>query len=945
MRIIPRTKRTTICAALSVFAVVIAAFALLAARASTDAHADDYRPSHSATASARNADFSVGQTADDVYRVTDFTAVADDDWKISDKSDAANASVRIDDGALVVNAANAAASLYYGALLPINPTKTYKSFTFELAFKVNKSNGDNNRWLGIVYRSKAASANTPVSGYVMNYRLNGKNAYAAINANRAFRDIDEIPANGRLADGTTAPTILDGEYHRITITMDGDDAAKHYIDGHLVREAKTADQTAHLGAVHTEGAFALIVNSMEITIKSCTITPDEIIVPQITPTDDVLVSTYQNPDIKIVNAPTVVCDVVDATTLNSLGGTEKPSNAILRLNKDANVVDAQGVVLGAFSEVYAALDHKVIPVVRVDDDGAANALVECLTETQRILDLAVMSDKPELVGKVRALCPKTRGIIEYTAADFYTDGALDIFNNIVGNSNAHRAMTVVVPQSAATADNVRYIQARFKTVWVRPDSDKPVDIFACINSGAYGVVGNFGKIYDALETYPHSYTRMPYNVAHRGKHSNTAVGPYENSLASVQAAIDCGATHLELDGHMTRDGNIVIMHDDTLDRTTTGTGRIPDKTLEEIRRYKLLDGSQIPILEDVLDLLYKSKLKGKDIVFVFELKAGKNIAEKINSLLGTGDGQYDVRDNLVIITFNGSGDDILTDIKTVMPTTPTAYLQNSGVGAHTLANDLASIGYYNCGLDTGYSAYTSPEYDKSCLTDRGIAGWFWTFGNVNDVILAAKNGHLGLTNNAPDALTPFAVKIECDGFTAKSLKVGDRITVTKRLYSGNIKTDDAAVITYCEETEYGWTAIAALSKNDITLYTMPFTVKKSAESQKHAVKIYDGDELIYDETHAHGDKLAFTPPSVGGRTFEGYYADAEFTTPASLPATVTENVTLYAKYAPVASDIDADESKLGAGAIAGIALGCAGGAALVAGGATLIALKRRKRKA
>lgn len=77
--------------------------------------------------------------------------------------------------------------------------------------------------------------------------------------------------------------------------MDGDDAAKHYIDGHLVREAKTADQTAHLGAVHTEGAFALIVNSMEITIKSCTITPDEIIVPQITPTDDVLVSTYQNP--------------------------------------------------------------------------------------------------------------------------------------------------------------------------------------------------------------------------------------------------------------------------------------------------------------------------------------------------------------------------------------------------------------------------------------------------------------------------------------------------------------------------------------------------------------------------------------------------------------------------------------------------------------------------
>lgn len=908
------------------------------------------------------------------YSVKDFSTVSASDWAVNHKSDVAGSTVRVDDNKeLVINAANAAAGVYYGALLPINPGTVYKNFTFELTFKVNRSNGDAHRWLGIVYRTKFAKEDTPVSGYVMNYRINGRNAYSAINQNKAFKDIGEIAIGGSLADGTSAPPLLDGEYHRLTVTMQGDSVANHYIDGHLVREASTEDQRVHMGSVYTEGGFALIVNSMEINVKNCTITPDEVIIPEQTEQDTALVTTYQDPAVKIINAPTVVSDVSDAATLSAISGAEKPSNAILRFNKDENIVGSDGTVLGKFSDIYTALDHKVIPVVQVDDEDAADALITYLSEKQKILDIAVMSDKPALVKKVRSACPKTRGVIEYTAADFYTDEKLDIFDNIVARSNANYAMTVVIPQSVATLDNVRYIQARFKTVWVRPDSNKPVDLFACINSGAYGIVGDFGKIYDALETYPRSYTRMPFNVAHRGKHTNNAQGPYENSLNAVQAAIDFGATHLELDGHMTSDGHIVIMHDDTINRTTnyTGNKRIPEMTLAEIRNYTLNDGQKIPVLEDVFDLLYKSKQQGKDIVFVFELKAGSRIVEKIDSLLGTGEGQYDVRDNLVIISFDSA---LLLNVKSIMPGTPTSYLQGNSVGANSLASDLLSVGFYNCGLDTCYSGNTTPQYDKTCLTDRGIAGWYWTFGNDSDTLLATQNGHIGLTNNAPGALTSRIMKIEgAPDQSYKTLKTGDYIFVNKRLYSGVEQRDGTAKVTFCEETESGWTVVASLNKNSMTLYTQPFAVSKSAPvdppqpTNKHTVKIYNGNSLIYDEEIDHNGAVSFTPPTLDGYTFDGYFTDAAFGTPATLPTAVTADITLYAKYTPVTpvgpndpdkptpedpndpnkpddkhTDGNNDGKTLDAGAITGIVLGSVAGVGLIAG--TTVIIKKRKGK-
>jgi glycerophosphoryl diester phosphodiesterase len=93
------------------------------------------------------------------------------------------------------------------------------------------------------------------------------------------------------------------------------------------------------------------------------------------------------------------------------------------------------------------------------------------------------------------------------------------------------------------------------------------------------------------------------NIAHRGA-SGTAP---ENTLAAFRAAIAAGATMCELDVQPTRDHALVVIHDDTVDRTTDGQGAVAEMTLAELKRLdagvRFKDGprhgEQIPTLDEV----------------------------------------------------------------------------------------------------------------------------------------------------------------------------------------------------------------------------------------------------------------------------------------------------------------------------------------------------------
>ncbi|SHF67730.1 glycerophosphoryl diester phosphodiesterase [Arenibacter palladensis] len=127
------------------------------------------------------------------------------------------------------------------------------------------------------------------------------------------------------------------------------------------------------------------------------------------------------------------------------------------------------------------------------------------------------------------------------------------------------------------------------------------------------------KLDSILDDY-HNNPEQILVAAHRATNPNYP----ENSLAAIAESIRIGVDIVEIDIRKSKDGELVIMHDKTIDRTTNGTGKVDDFTLAELKEFKLKLGNdvtneQIPTFEEVLQLT-----KGKmllDVDFKLEGEA------------------------------------------------------------------------------------------------------------------------------------------------------------------------------------------------------------------------------------------------------------------------------------------------------------------------------------
>lgn len=103
-------------------------------------------------------------------------------------------------------------------------------------------------------------------------------------------------------------------------------------------------------------------------------------------------------------------------------------------------------------------------------------------------------------------------------------------------------------------------------------------------------------------------------AAHRGDSYNY----YENTMTAFKRAIESGADMIETDVHLTCDGYLVLIHDDKVDRTTNGQGRVDEMTFEQLRGLNAGDAAsyeQIPTLEELLILV-----KDTDVTLNIEIK-------------------------------------------------------------------------------------------------------------------------------------------------------------------------------------------------------------------------------------------------------------------------------------------------------------------------------------
>lgn len=143
---------------------------------------------------------------------------------------------------------------------------------------------------------------------------------------------------------------------------------------------------------------------------------------------------------------------------------------------------------------------------------------------------------------------------------------------------------------------------------------------------------------------------MTKNFAHRG-----FSGKYpENTMLAFEKAIAEGVDGIELDVQLTKDGEVVIIHDETIDRTTNGKGYVVEYTYEELSKFDAsyiytgkMGFNKIPTLREYFELV-----KDLDIVTNIELKTGINeypgIEEKVWDMIK----EFGLQDRIIISSFN-----------------------------------------------------------------------------------------------------------------------------------------------------------------------------------------------------------------------------------------------------------------------------------------------------
>lgn len=134
----------------------------------------------------------------------------------------------------------------------------------------------------------------------------------------------------------------------------------------------------------------------------------------------------------------------------------------------------------------------------------------------------------------------------------------------------------------------------------------------------------------------------PLIIAHRGA---SGYEP-ENTLRACKRALEMGVHAIELDVHTAKSGELVVIHDDTIDRTTNGTGAVTEFTYQELQQYDAGEGEQIPTLAQVLELINKEALVNLDLK---SLSAAQPLAELIKRYVTKKQWSYD---NFVVTAFD-----------------------------------------------------------------------------------------------------------------------------------------------------------------------------------------------------------------------------------------------------------------------------------------------------
>lgn len=497
--------------------------------------------------------------------------------------------------------------------------------------------------------------------------------------------------------------------------------------------------------------------------------------------------------LRLKSAPAVIADIADMRNVKYVSADKNPAatNAFIRLNGEGNVTDDRGNDMESLTDFFGELHKSVIPNIYVADDNALNAFLSYASSHTKFNDASVISSDANILKKARASAARFRRILDASNVAF--DGA-DIAKTAVESG----ALAVVLNGETATKSDVDYLQKRMIGVWVKLDGNDRFAAYKGIACGAFGLITDgdpavVASVYNDFETInKYTISRTPLNVAHRGL-------PFdynENSLEGFEAAINAGATHLEIDAHLTKDGKIVMMHDGNIDRTTNGTGAISSMTLEELRQYKIIKNygevitgteSVIPTVDEVFELC-----KDKDIIIFFEIKTTNS---KLVTELKSKIEEYGMQNKIVIIAFE---DSVLKNVREALPYIRALDLKDR---KQTVAETVVNF----CEKDISADMSNGNTSIMRDLLERGFVPGAWTYSNKSSFKSAVNEGVYAITNNDAAGCAEVYAEVAFDELPAvkkSDLKSGFTIKGAVKAYNGDKKQVNCTLLAYRDSGSY-----------------------------------------------------------------------------------------------------------------------------------------------
>jgi glycerophosphoryl diester phosphodiesterase len=237
-------------------------------------------------------------------------------------------------------------------------------------------------------------------------------------------------------------------------------------------------------------------------------------------------------------------------------------------------------------------------------------------------------------------------------------------------------------------------------------------------------------------------TNRPLIIAHRGAAGEAP----ENTLAAFNLALEQGCDAIELDVHLSADGELIVCHDNDIDRTTTGAGKISEMTVTELKKYdaglwfhEKYKNEKLPLLREVFDLVPNGIMINVEIKNIPSYYQG--IEQKLLDLLIEKNRVHQV----VVSSFDHK---CLVRLKQLENDVKIGLLYYTNLIDHKGYSDLLGVPVYS--LHPQFSAIN--QDDIYSATGCGLEVYPWTVNNEKEMKSLIDLGVTGIITDYPGKL-------------------------------------------------------------------------------------------------------------------------------------------------------------------------------------------------